>query len=376
MMVIPGNTVLVGSAILLLLLGEEVASFVHYTPSHSVTASRQWAQTQQKVVIQAHENPGSLSADNSVADRRTILEKIVQSTLAAPAATPLALAAAPSESNALSPEEAATAYDSYAATYNDLDGGSAASMLGINEARGQLLGQAKGHVLELAVGTGLNLDSYNPQQLSSLTLVDISDGMLQEAKTRFKGISKTFQGVPVKFVKVDATSQELVEMFGKRSFDTVVDTFSLCVFGNEGAEKCLDQVRKIVKTEDAGGMYEFALLIPSASRAFLYPTIFRSSPVSPPNCANRTLLICQVACCSWKTVARRTHFSDSTRMPLLMQWPPWVGKAVFIIKMWSASSAGLVWWYWNSKVMQLGSFDPLFALRRHSLLRFATTGEQ
>ena len=231
--------------LLLFLWGEEVSSFVLVT-------TRQWTQARQKGVMRAQKNPDIQRADNGAAvDRRTMLEQTVQSSLAAAAATPLL--AAPSGSNALSPEKAATAYDSYAATYNDLDGGSAASLLGINEARGQLLGQAKGHVLELAVGTGLNLDSYNPQQLSSLTLVDISDGMLQEAKARFNGINKAFQGVPVKFVKADATSQQLVELFGERSFDTVVDTFSLCVFGNEGAQKCLDQVRKIVKTEDAGG---------------------------------------------------------------------------------------------------------------------------
>ena len=31
--------------------------------------------------------------------------------------------------------------------------------------------------------------------------------------------------------------------------DTVVDTFSLCVRGNDGAKKCVDQMKNIVKPQ-------------------------------------------------------------------------------------------------------------------------------
>ena len=262
----------------LMLLGQTASSFVHECPSLEAATSMQarttfvddgqW-NTATKIFKKA--NSGSITQchQSLPSDRRTMLKQIVQpssSLVTATASTVgMLVATKSSKSNAMSPEEAATAYDSYASTYNDLDGGSAASMLGINEARNRLLGQAKGHVLELAVGTGLNLDSYNPQQLSSLTLVDISDGMLKEAKSRFdalngKSNNNAFQGVPVKFVKADATSQLLVELFGERAFDTVVDTFSLCVFGNEGAKKCLEQVRKLVKPENAGGK-DFNILV-------------------------------------------------------------------------------------------------------------------
>ena len=231
----------------------EVSSFVHH---QSHTIQPQTRKTRHEALsrrnLDAVNDRHAVVTTNSsptrvTADRRTILDQIVQSSLMVGSA----LAVTPFESRAMSPKEAATAYDSYASTYNDLDGGSAASMFGIDEARGQLLGQARGDVLELGVGTGLNLDSYKPQQISSLTLVDISDGMLQEAKTRLKSLDM-LQGVPVKFIKADATSQ-LVDMFGQRSFDTVVDTFSFCVFGNDGAKKCLDEVRQVVKLQDAGG---------------------------------------------------------------------------------------------------------------------------
>lgn len=47
----------------------------------------------------------------------------------------------------------------------------------------------------------------------------------------------------------DWTDIELVKRFGPEPiFNTVVDSFSLCVMGNEGAAKCLDQMRQIVKT--------------------------------------------------------------------------------------------------------------------------------
>jgi hypothetical protein len=162
---------------------------------------------------------------------------------------------APSPARGLSPEEAATAYDSYASTYDDLDGGKASSLLGIEEARSALFGKARGSVLEIGAGTGLNLNKYNLSQISSLTLLDVSDGMLQEARKRVSSVP-AFSDISVRFVKADATS-ELVERFGLGAFDTVLDSFSLCVMGNEGARRCLDQVRQVVKSEVNGGKNSF-----------------------------------------------------------------------------------------------------------------------
>jgi hypothetical protein len=54
------------------------------------------------------------------------------------------------------------AYDGYAATYDDLDGGAfAADTLGLDATRRALLARARGDVLELGVGTGLNLPGYD-----------------------------------------------------------------------------------------------------------------------------------------------------------------------------------------------------------------------
>jgi ubiquinone/menaquinone biosynthesis C-methylase UbiE len=123
--------------------------------------------------------------------------------------------------------------------------------LGIDEARSALFRQAKGSVLEIGAGTGLNLEKYDFTQISSLTLLDISMGMLTEAKKRVSAIP-ALRGISVQFVKADATS-ELLSAFGPSSFDTVVDSFSLCVMGNIGARQCLDQVRQVVKSQQDGG---------------------------------------------------------------------------------------------------------------------------
>jgi methyltransferase OMS1, mitochondrial len=94
--------------------------------------------------------------------------------------------------------------------------------------------------------SGLNLDKYEGSQLSSLTLLDISEGMLNEAKRRVAGL-ENLQGVPVTIITADAT-KDLVDRFGNQSFDTVVDSFSLCVMGSEGAIQCLEQMSQIVKS--------------------------------------------------------------------------------------------------------------------------------
>jgi ubiquinone/menaquinone biosynthesis C-methylase UbiE len=101
--------------------------------------------------------------------------------------------------------------------------------------------------LEVGVGTGLNLRYYEPDLLKSLTLVDVSDGMLQQALARASTLVN-FRGIPVRVFKADATS-ELISLFGEDRFDTVVDTFSLCVMGQDGAKACLDQMSRVTKRD-------------------------------------------------------------------------------------------------------------------------------
>jgi len=167
-----------------------------------------------------------------------------------------AISMQPLSSYALNPREAEQQYDTYAPSYDVLDGGSPSKTLGIDQARNNLIKMARGDVLELGAGTGLNLDKYDISRLSSLTLVDISEGMLQQARGKLgeKELTDKLQtsGVRVRLVKADATS-ELVDQFGPEAFDTVVDSFSLCVMGDQGAKDCLRQIGQVVKKGKDGG---------------------------------------------------------------------------------------------------------------------------
>ena len=186
---------------------------------------------------------------------------------------PIALLAAspPPAARSMTPGDATSYYDAYAPTYDDLDGGRVASSLGIDDARKSLLGDVdvvRGRVLEVGAGTGLNLGSYRGLLPSSgrdgggggggggnetLPRVDVSGGMLDEARARWEGmrsvsISSREDVVPVvvEFVRADATS-ELMSLFGEGVFDVAVDTFGLCVMGDDGARRCLREMTGVVK---------------------------------------------------------------------------------------------------------------------------------
>lgn len=63
---------------------------------------------------------------------------------------------------------------------------------------------------------------------------------------------QNLKGIKVTIVKADATS-ELINKFKEESFDTIIDSFSLCVMGNDGAKQCIQQISKIVKKQKDHG---------------------------------------------------------------------------------------------------------------------------
>jgi ubiquinone/menaquinone biosynthesis C-methylase UbiE len=140
-------------------------------------------------------------------------------------------------------------YNSYATTYNILDGGQPAEVLGINKMRAKAGEVARGDVLEVAVGTGLELDYLNLEtssgssKIKSLVGIDISTGMLSEAEKRLRAVSDAslMKVVPTRLLPMDASAME----FPDNSFDTVQSTFSFCVF--EEPEKVLREMMRVVK---------------------------------------------------------------------------------------------------------------------------------
>lgn len=149
-------------------------------------------------------------------------------------------------------------YDRYAESYERLDAGAVPEALGFDALRRELAAEAFGDVLEPAAGTGLNLPLYDAAKVRSVTLADISPGMLREAGPRAdalarrieqssrggagasggSGGSASTEATPsaatasaVRLLTADASALP----FPDASFDCCLDTFSLCVFERPAA---------------------------------------------------------------------------------------------------------------------------------------------
>jgi ubiquinone/menaquinone biosynthesis C-methylase UbiE len=94
--------------------------------------------------------------------------------------------------------------------------------------------QASGEVLEVAVGTGLNLDFY-PDDIT-LTGIDLSDGMLDIARHRAADLGRT----PT---LQQADAHQLP--FDDASFDTVVCTFGLCAIPDHA--KAIAEMTRVLR---------------------------------------------------------------------------------------------------------------------------------
>ncbi|KAG2423546.1 hypothetical protein HXX76_015189 [Chlamydomonas incerta] len=214
---------------------------------------------------------------------------------AAVALSPLVPAAGVAASEAVATSDAALelqqAYDKYSASYDELDGGAAAEALGFPQLRAELLAQAWGRTLEVAVGTGLNLQYYSwaapppststsalpaaaaaaaaaapassssgREGVTSLDTVDLSPGMLAQARARVRG-SSGLAGRPIAFQQADVAALP----YADASFDTVVDTFSLCVFPDPQA--AMNELARVVRPAAAGGGGGGRLLLLEHSRS-------------------------------------------------------------------------------------------------------------
>jgi ubiquinone/menaquinone biosynthesis C-methylase UbiE len=104
-------------------------------------------------------------------------------------------------------------YRDYAPKYDDSM--RVAERLMLISLRSALLRKARGQVLEVAIGTGINLQLYPPS--CQITGMDLVPEMLAQARTR---------GVPFQQVIGDVNHIP----YPDRSFDTVVTTLSACTF--------------------------------------------------------------------------------------------------------------------------------------------------
>jgi ubiquinone/menaquinone biosynthesis C-methylase UbiE len=92
-------------------------------------------------------------------------------------------------------------------------------MAPFSKQRGRIVPQAEGRVLEVGIGTGLNLRHYDKQKVQRLTGVDPALRMHPLARRRSRE-----SGIDVDLVGVSAERLPLED----GSFDTVVMTYTLC----------------------------------------------------------------------------------------------------------------------------------------------------
>ena len=103
--------------------------------------------------------------------------------------------------------------------------------------RERTAGAARGRVLEIGIGSGLNLSSFRPD-IESVCGVDPSAELLAKASGRAAKV-----GFPVRLLEASSERLPLED----RSFDTVVMTFTLCSIPDAGA--ALVEIRRVLKPE-------------------------------------------------------------------------------------------------------------------------------
>jgi ubiquinone/menaquinone biosynthesis C-methylase UbiE len=132
-------------------------------------------------------------------------------------------------------------YDGWSSSYDALDASALSSGLGLDRLREQAISRCQGRVLEVACGTGLNLRFYDADRVD-LTAVDLSDGMLKEARVAASRLDPPLRD------RLTLLQQDVTQLdFPSDNFDTVVDTFSLCTFGNPAA--ALAEMRRVCKPD-------------------------------------------------------------------------------------------------------------------------------
>lgn len=106
----------------------------------------------------------------------------------------------------------------------------------ILEERRRWIPRAEGDVLELGVGSGLNLAFYDRSRVRRVVAIDPSAPLLDRARERARAAK-----VPV---EVMASPAERLP-FDDASFDTVVTTYTLCSVGSPG--EALREARRVLR---------------------------------------------------------------------------------------------------------------------------------
>ena len=95
---------------------------------------------------------------------------------------------------------------------------------------------AKGTVLEIGIGSGLNLPFYNSDEVKSLTAIDPSDDIWKINETNLEGLDFEFEFIKAFAEDIPAENN---------AFDSIVTTYTLCSIPE--ANEALEDMRRVLK---------------------------------------------------------------------------------------------------------------------------------
>jgi len=103
--------------------------------------------------------------------------------------------------------------------------------------RRKLVPQARGNVLEIGIGSGVNLPLYS-RDVTAVHGIEPSKGLRHKAEEEARGCD-----VPLNLV--DAIAEDLP--FDNQSFDTVISTWTMCTI--PGLEQAFEEIRRVIKPD-------------------------------------------------------------------------------------------------------------------------------
>lgn len=112
----------------------------------------------------------------------------------------------------------------------------ACGMGAVMKTRKQVVPLASGRVLEIGIGTGLNLSFYDPAKVTEIVGVDPAAQMQELARSRAALIDIPVQTIALELGQIQAADA---------SFDSIVCTFTLCTIPD--ALAALREMRRVLK---------------------------------------------------------------------------------------------------------------------------------
>lgn len=117
----------------------------------------------------------------------------------------------------------------------------------IMKSRSKVVPHAEGRVLEIGIGTGLNLSFYDAGKVTSVTGVDPAAEMHHRARRRAAKVTIPVETIALELGEIQAES---------KSFDSIVCTFTLCTIPDVAA--AFKEMRRVLKPGGKAMVLEFS----------------------------------------------------------------------------------------------------------------------